>query len=103
MNRQTNDGGPARPHHHVAPVAPRGRATTLAMAKRDGCASEVGRFLRLPDVMATTGLGRSTLYRMIAEQSFPSQVRLTARCIGWWEADIARWLDDRRRAHNQTP
>jgi prophage regulatory protein len=96
MNRPTINAAPARPDREPASVAPRGRATTLAIAKRDGYASEVGRFLRLPDVMATTGLGRSTLYRMIADQTFPSQIRLTARCIGWWEADVAKWLQDRR-------
>ena len=96
MNRQTTNGAPTRAHHDSGSIAPHGRATTLAMAKRDGCASEAGRFLRLADVMVTTGLGRSTLYRMIADQTFPSQVRLTARCIGWWEADVAKWLQDRR-------
>ena len=33
-------------------------------------------FLRMPTVMRMTGLGRSTIYRLIAERKFPSPVRL---------------------------
>lgn len=36
-------------------------------------------FLRMPTVMRMTGLGRSTIYRLIAEHKFPSPVRLVNR------------------------
>ena len=32
-------------------------------------------FLRMPTVMRMTGLGRSTIYRLIAERKIPSPVR----------------------------
>ena len=50
------------------------------------------RILRLRTVLDRTGLSRSTLYRKIERGTFPAQVRISERCIGWREADIDRWL-----------
>ena len=50
------------------------------------------RILRLGTVLERTGLSRSTLYRKIQGGSFPAQVRISERCIGWRESDIERWL-----------
>ena len=50
------------------------------------------RILRLGSVLERTGLSRSTLYRKIEQGSFPKQVRISERCIGWRESDIERWL-----------
>ena len=40
-------------------------------------------FLRMGVVMRLTGLGRSTIYRLMAEDAFPQPVRLTRRLITW--------------------
>lgn len=56
------------------------------------------RFLRLPEVKAEVGLSAATIYRMMPRNEFPSQVRLTARCVGWWEADIQQWKAQRQPA-----
>lgn len=66
-------------------------------AKREGCPARAGRFLRLPDVIATTGLSRPTIYRLISDREFPEQHRLTRRSVGWWESDVEDWL--RKRTH----
>jgi prophage regulatory protein len=50
------------------------------------------RILRITAVLDRTGLTRSTLYRKIADGSFPSQVRLNTRCVGWRESSVAKWL-----------
>ena len=50
------------------------------------------RILRLKAVLDRTGLSRSTLYRKIERGTFPKQVRISERCIGWREADVERWL-----------
>lgn len=50
------------------------------------------RILRLPAVIARTGLSRATIYRRFTHGSFPKPVRLTARSIGWRESDLERWL-----------
>jgi len=65
---------------------------TAAQAKQTGCASAAGRFLRIDDVIASTGLSRATIYRMVANDDFPRQHALTKRCIGWWQSDVDGWL-----------
>jgi prophage regulatory protein len=50
------------------------------------------RILRLKTVLDRTGLSRSTLYRKIERGTFPRQVRISERCVGWREAEIERWL-----------
>ena len=50
------------------------------------------RILRLPKVLDRTGLSRSTLYRKIGEGSFPQQIRIAERCVGWRETHIDEWL-----------
>ncbi len=56
-------------------------------------AGETGdRILRLKAVLERTGLSRSTLYRKIQEGTFPPQVRIAARCVGWRESAVSEWL-----------
>jgi prophage regulatory protein len=52
------------------------------------------RILRLKTVLNRTGLSRSTLYRKIERGTFPKQVRISERCVGWRESDLERWLRD---------
>ena len=54
--------------------------------------TSTNRILRLGSVLERTGLSRSTLYRKIEQGSFPRQVRISERCIGWRDSDIERWL-----------
>jgi prophage regulatory protein len=51
--------------------------------------------LRMPSVVARTGLGRSTIYRLMAAHEFPQAVRLTSRAVGWRAADLDRWCESR--------
>lgn len=50
------------------------------------------RILRLNAVLDRTGLSRSTLYRKVDQGTFPAQVQIAARCVGWRESDITDWL-----------
>jgi prophage regulatory protein len=52
-------------------------------------------FLRMGAVTRMTGLGRSTIYRLVAEHKFPSPVRLANRAIAWRRADLERWSEER--------
>lgn len=52
-------------------------------------------FFRLPTVLLVTGLGRSTIYRLIADQKFPCPVRLGPRAVAWRRCDIEAWSDAR--------
>jgi prophage regulatory protein len=51
--------------------------------------------LRLPAVIQATGLGRSTIYKLVAESKFPAPVRLTARAVAWRRWDVERWTSER--------
>lgn len=50
------------------------------------------RILRIKTVLERTGLSRSTLYRKIDQGSFPRQIAISARCAGWRESAVARWM-----------
>ena len=52
------------------------------------------RILRRPEVEQWTGLSRSTIYRKIAEGTFPAQLRISVHGAGWRESDINRWVAD---------
>ena len=48
-------------------------------------------FVRMTAVVRMTGLGRSTIYRLISEKKFPSPVRLTTRAVAWRRIDLDQW------------
>lgn len=52
-------------------------------------------FLRLPMVVLWTGLCRSTIYRMIAEERFPLPIQLGSRAVAWRRSDLDRWQQTR--------
>ncbi|MER9771215.1 AlpA family phage regulatory protein [Mesorhizobium sp. M0220] len=55
---------------------------------------EPDRIIRLKTVLVRTGLSRSTIYRKIAEGTFPAQIRISVNGAGWHESDINRWITD---------
>jgi prophage regulatory protein len=52
------------------------------------------RILRIRSVLERTGLSRSTLYRKVQEGTFPRQVRIAERSVGWRESAVTRWVND---------
>jgi prophage regulatory protein len=52
-------------------------------------------FLRMHAVVRITGLGRSTIYRLIATQRFPNPVRLGPRAVAWRRTEIDLWSETR--------
>jgi len=50
------------------------------------------RLLRLADVKARVGLGKSKIYELIAEGCFPKPYKLTATASRWRENEIEAWL-----------
>jgi prophage regulatory protein len=52
------------------------------------------KFLRLPQVKATTGLSKSSIYARISEGTFPKQISLGPRLVVWVEADIQNWISE---------
>ncbi|MVO18486.1 helix-turn-helix transcriptional regulator [Parasedimentitalea huanghaiensis] len=55
---------------------------------------QISRILRCGDVMAVTGLSRSTIYAMMQEGTFPHAIKLSKRAVGWRESTIREWLND---------
>ena len=48
-------------------------------------------FVRMAAVVRMTGRGRSTIYRLMAEDKFPSPVRLAKRAVAWRRIDLEQW------------
>lgn len=54
----------------------------------------IDRIIRLKTVLDRTGLSRSTIYRKIAEGTFPRQVPISIHGAGWHESAVNRWITD---------
>lgn len=50
------------------------------------------RILRLKTVLDRTGLSRSTIYRRMEKGTFPKNLQIGERCMGWRETAISAWL-----------
>lgn len=50
-----------------------------------------GAILRIRTVLQRTGLTRPTLYRKIADGTFPRQIRISTNCVGWRENEVDVW------------
>lgn len=53
------------------------------------------RLLRLPEVRARVGLGRSSIYRKVDAGTFPEPKAVGERAVAWLESDIDRWVASR--------
>ena len=55
------------------------------------------KIIRLPAVKDKTGLSRSSIYLRMSNGEFPRSISLgsQSRAIGWLDADIEQWLDER--------
>lgn len=59
------------------------------------------KILRLPEVINTTGLSRSSIYAYIKAGRFPEPVRIGARATGWPAKSIQEWVESRNPASLQ--
>jgi len=50
------------------------------------------KFLKLHQVMALTGLSRSSIYLAVSEGRFPKQIALGARSVAWASNEIDEWM-----------
>ena len=53
------------------------------------------KLLRLREVIAHVGLGRSAIYDQIKRGVFPAPVHLGPRAVAWASDEIASWIDFR--------
>lgn len=61
------------------------------LVRNEEPAPRLGRFMRLKDVVAETSLGVATIYRRMADGSFPQNRRLGGGRVAWLESDIEAW------------
>ena len=52
----------------------------------------VTRRIRFKEVQHRVGLGKSTIYRWMAEGKFPKPVQLGGYSVAWAEHDIDAWI-----------
>lgn len=50
--------------------------------------------LRAKDVAEMTGLSRSSIYKKVADNQFPRQIKLGARASGWLLDEVTCWLNN---------
>ncbi len=56
--------------------------------------------LRLPQVCSLCGLKRSSIYRMIAEGTFPAPVPIGQRARAWSSSELSAWISARIAARD---
>jgi prophage regulatory protein len=53
------------------------------------------KFIRIKDLIDTTGLSKSSIYQFISDGEFPSQIKLGARSVAWDSEEINEWMNER--------
>lgn len=49
-------------------------------------------FIKLPEVMALTGLSRSTIYLYMEKKCFPKSIKIGLRAVAWRKDDVELWI-----------
>lgn len=50
------------------------------------------RLIRRDEVLHRTGLSTTEIYRRMAADAFPKQIRLGAKSVAWLESEIDQWI-----------
>ena len=53
------------------------------------------RLLRCRQVEEITGIGRSSIYRLMKKGKFPQRVRIGSKAVRWRASVIMAWVDSR--------
>lgn len=51
--------------------------------------------IRLPDVMARTGLSRSSVFLKVKTGDMPKPIKLGVRATGWVAEEVDNWIKQR--------
>jgi prophage regulatory protein len=70
---------------------------TEAAGPSAGKSQRITRLIRLKEVRHRVGLGRSTIYRWMAEGRFPRPVPLGGHAVAWLQEDVDDWIASRTR------
>lgn len=56
------------------------------------------RYIRIKELAVMLGIAKSTIYRLVKENKFPKQIKLTERTSVWRLSVINQWIKDRENA-----
>ena len=59
------------------------------------------RILKLKDVLSKTGLGKTSLYKLIGLSEFPRPLSLGLRSVGWLESEVEAWIQEKIHVRDQ--
>jgi prophage regulatory protein len=65
-----------------------------------GCRMIEDKIWRLTKVVKATGMSKSWIYSQVSRGTFPQQVNLGARAVGWRRSDILAWVQKREVSEN---
>lgn len=55
----------------------------------------MNKILRLKEVTKLTTLSRSSIYRLMSDEEFPTSIKLGDRAVAWLEAEVEQWIEER--------
>jgi prophage regulatory protein len=58
-------------------------------------------FIRLPEVLKLTRMGRTTVWRLVKVGRFPKPTRIGPASIAWRESDYEAWAEDPEGWHKR--
>lgn len=56
------------------------------------------RYIRIKDLAKMLGIGQSSIYRLIQQNKFPKQIKLTERTAVWRLSVINAWIEEKESA-----
>ena len=61
------------------------------------------RLIKIEEVKLLTGLGRTTIYELIAKGVFPRAKQIPARRVAWRESEVREWLEGVQPTQPESP
>ncbi len=59
------------------------------------------KIIRLKEVIAITGLSRSTIYERMSMEEFPHSVNLGGNAVGWVSSEVYSWVENRIKERDE--
>lgn len=60
------------------------------------------RFLRIRDVVATTGLCKSAIYAFVKDGQFPPPIEISTQARAWDSDEIGAWMAEKKAHRDMT-
>lgn len=70
-------------------------AVREVLAQQTPALAATDRAMRLPEVMQTCALSRSSIYALIAQGEFPAGFMIGLNARAWLHSDVMAWLNSR--------